>query len=185
VAHSKKTWAKVRSAYRRGEGSYREIGEKFGVPEQTIRKRAAREKWGEQRNKVGAKAEQKAAERDVESLAAMLSKHRRLASLALDLAGLKLEAAAELAAKSVGGDAVSADGLDVVTKVVARMVPVERLAAGIERIKPVKPVEMANDDEIVFEIDAPTDAEEAEPVLPPAAQVPALPAAKAPVKAKA
>jgi hypothetical protein len=44
-------------------------------------------------------------------------------------------------------------------------VPVERLAAGIERIKPVKPVEMADDDEIVFEIDAPPE-EEAAPAAP-------------------
>jgi hypothetical protein len=162
--HAPKVWASLKAAYRRGEGTYAELGKKFGVPEQTIRKRAAREKWTVQRNKVAAQAERKAIERDVESVAAMLGKHRGLANLSLHLVELRLAKLAERAATDP--ESVGAETLDNLTKVVSRMVTVERLAAGIERIKPVMPVEMADDAEIVFEIDAPPDDEETAPGAP-------------------
>lgn len=131
MAHSKQTWAKVRAAYRRGEGSYRELGEKFGVPEQTIRKRAAREKWTVERNEVATEAEQRAVERDVETVAQMLLKHRRAAALSVGLVVKELERAS-----AAGG--MAASRLDVLTRSLARMAPVERLAAGLEQSKPVQ-----------------------------------------------
>jgi hypothetical protein len=95
----------------------------------------------------------------------MLGKHRGLANISLRLAELKLRKRLEDAEKDP--EAVSQGELDDLTKVVARMVPVERLAAGIERIKPVKPVEMIEDDEIVFDVDLP-DESEAAPAPAPA-----------------
>lgn len=163
--HSKATWAKLRAAYRRGEGSIAELGPKFGIPKSTAEKRCVREKWQTERQEVGQKAAAKAVERDVESVAAMLGKHRGLANLSLRLAALRLEKIEESAA--VDPFAIYGEDLDDLTKVVARMVPVERLAAGIDRIKPVKPVEMADNDEIVFEIDAPQEGDgETEPAPP-------------------
>jgi hypothetical protein len=161
--HSRKDWAALKAAYRRGEGSIAELAPRFRIAKSTAEKRCSREKWQVQRQEVGKKAETKAVERDVESVAAMLGKHRGLANLSLRLAGLRLAKLEELAEKDP--EAVSGGVLDGLTKVVARMVPVERLAAGIERIKPVKPVELSDDDEIVFEVDAP-DEEEAAPAAP-------------------
>lgn len=137
MARSSAQWAKVRAAYRRGEGSYRELSEKFGIPEQTIRKRAAREKWVKQRNETGARAEQQAREKDVESLAAMLAKHRRLANRLLQLAEKRIEQAA---ASKKG---VSAGMLDTMAQVLSRAARQERLAAGIEPAKPVMGFETA------------------------------------------
>lgn len=162
--HARKDWAALKAAYRRGEGSIRELGPKFGIPKSTAEKRCATEKWQVERQEVRQKAETKAVERDVESLAAMLSKHRRVAALSLSLAAGKLAKMAELAA--LNPEAVDGDGLDAFTKVVARMVPVERLAAGIERIRPVKPVEVADDEEILFEIDGPDEDEATSPPAP-------------------
>jgi transposase len=182
VARSKVEWGQARAAYVRGEGPLREIAKRFKLSASAVMKRAAKEKWEADRAQAMSKARAKADESAVESLAAMLAKHRRIAALGLKLAVTRLEKEAELQEASDGH--VDSETVDVLTKVVARLVPVERLAAGIERIKPVKPVEMADDDEIVFEIDAPTDAEEAAPALPPAVTAPALPA-RAPVKVKA
>jgi transposase-like protein len=165
--HARKDWAALKAAYRRGEGSVAKLARKHGIAKSTAEKRCAREKWQVERQEVGRRAEAKAVERDVESVATMLGKHRGLANLALRLAARRLEQLDELSAKDA--KAVSAEALDDLTKIVARMVPVERLAAGIERIKPVKPVEMADDDEIVFEVDAPPENEQQEaPAIAPA-----------------
>lgn len=160
---ARKDWNEIRSAYRRGEGSLRELAKRFGVSASSVMKRAARDKWDAERQQTESKAQQKAAEKDVETLAAMLGKHRGLANLSLRLAELKLKKRIEEAEQDP--EAVSDGELDALTKVVARMVPVERLAAGIERIKPVKPVEMIEDDEIVFDVDLP-DESEAAPAAP-------------------
>lgn len=59
-------WLAIKNDYINGLGNYRELSEKYGVSQSTIRKRAAAEKWsdakGEQRNKIGTKLEQKTAE---------------------------------------------------------------------------------------------------------------------------
>ena len=59
-------WLNIRNDYINGLGNYRELSEKYGVSQSTIRKRAAAEKWSdakeEQRNKIGTKLEQKTAE---------------------------------------------------------------------------------------------------------------------------
>ncbi len=157
---SPKKWAEVRAAYRRGEGSQRELAARFGIHASSIARRALKEHWEQERGVTQEAAQTKAAERDVESLASMLTKHRRLAKRILELAERKLEDAA------AGKRNISVNALDQVSLVVARAIPVERLAAGVERVKPVKPVEVVDGDEIVFEIDAPDD-EEAVPAAAP------------------
>lgn len=152
--HPRKDWAALKAAYRRGEGSVAALAPKFGIAHSTAEKRCAREKWQVQRQDVSRKAEAKAVERDVETLAAMLGKHRGLANRLLELAAEEIEREAKKAKRSV-------NRIDGLSRVVTRTVPVERLAAGIERIKPVKPVELTDDDEIVFEIDAPPEDDEA------------------------
>src|SRR5690242_20030768 len=84
-------WAEARAAYRRGEGSLRELAERFGLSASTLMKRAAREGWDDQRQHVGSEAEAKAVARDVESVAAMLGKHRRAAARIAELTLAKLE----------------------------------------------------------------------------------------------
>lgn len=135
-AHPRKAWAALKAAYRRGEGSYRELGERFGIPEQTIRKRAAREKWTVERNEVAAAAEQRAVERDTESLAAMLQKHRGFANRLLALSMKRVD-------QAVAEGKVSANLIDTMAGVLARVARQERLAAGIEPAKPVMAFETA------------------------------------------
>ena len=59
-------WLVIRNEYINGLGNYRELSEKHGVSQSTIRKRAATEKWSdakeEQRNKIGTKLEQETAD---------------------------------------------------------------------------------------------------------------------------
>jgi hypothetical protein len=163
--HAQKDWSALKSAYRRGEGSIAELAPKFGIAKSTAEKRCASEKWQVDRQDVRKRAEAKAVERDVESLAGMLARHKAMANLGLRLAHGKLQALAVLVEQNPL--AVSEEVVDDLTKVIARMVPVERLAAGIDRIKPVKPVETADDDEIAFDIDLPPDDdEEAAPSAP-------------------
>lgn len=58
-------WLTIRNDYINGLGNYRELSEKYGVSQSTIRKRAAGGKWSEakeeQRNKIGTKLEQETA----------------------------------------------------------------------------------------------------------------------------
>ena len=171
--HSPQAWGKLRAAYRRGEGTIAELGPRFGIPERTASKRCTAEGWVVERAAVGQQAETRARERDVESVAKMLGRHRDLANRLLRLVEKKLEeaeAGPETPAPEIDGagvdlfgnpvDPSSPNRLDVLSGVVARMIPVERLAAGIEPSKPVKPVELNDDAEVVFEIDAPPDEAE-------------------------
>jgi hypothetical protein len=128
VAHSKQDWAKVRAAYRRGEGNYRELGEKYGIPEQTIRKRAAREKWRDQRNETTSRAEQKAVERDVESLAERIAAHRTFARAVLEKCNGTLAAV----------DTFDPDGIAQVATAGAKAIGLERVALGLPGNEPVE-----------------------------------------------
>jgi hypothetical protein len=153
-------WAEIRAAYRRGEGSLRELAERHQVPFDTLKKRAAKESWAEERHQVGTEAATRAIEGDIESVAAMLAKHRRAAARFTELALQRLEDLAK-DVDDEGRSALTTAQLDALSGVVARMVPVERLAAGVERIKPVVGLDAEDDVDVVFEIDAP----EAEPEL--------------------
>ena len=63
----KLNWAKIKSEYVNGYISQRKLAEKHGIPYQTLRDRATKEKWNDrrkkQREKIGEKTEQKAAEK--------------------------------------------------------------------------------------------------------------------------
>lgn len=62
---TKTNWAPIKEAYQRGEGSCRELAEKFGVSFIAIRNRCNREGWKSEMVKIGEKVTQKV----VESLA--------------------------------------------------------------------------------------------------------------------
>lgn len=161
----KAEWAKLKSAYCRGEGSIADLAVRFDIPERTAAKRCTAEGWRAVRAEVGQKAESRAREKDVESVAKMLGRHRGLANRLLRLVEQKLDEGEQAGPSLIVGEdglslePLSPNRLDVLSSVVARLIPVERLAAGIEPAKPVKPVELSDDAEIVFEIDAPPDDE--------------------------
>lgn len=52
-------WNTLKAEYIAGGVSYRELAEKHGVSQSTLRQRAAREKWSEQKNTVRTEVEQK------------------------------------------------------------------------------------------------------------------------------
>ena len=52
-------WNVLKAEYISGGTSYRKLAEKYGVSQSTLRQRAAREKWSEQKNNVRTEAEQK------------------------------------------------------------------------------------------------------------------------------
>ena len=56
-------WKKIKAEYIAGGVSYRELCEKYGVSESSMRKKAAKEQWTELRNTVDTKNEQKLVER--------------------------------------------------------------------------------------------------------------------------
>lgn len=56
-------WRKIRMEYVKGKTTYRQLAEKYGIGESTIRKRASKEGWRKKRNDLDTKVEQKALER--------------------------------------------------------------------------------------------------------------------------
>lgn len=52
-------WNVLKAEYIAGGTSYRKLAEKYGVSQSTLRQRAAREKWSEQKNNVRTEVEQK------------------------------------------------------------------------------------------------------------------------------
>lgn len=70
-------WRVIRAEYVTGEMSMRELCEKYGISESTIRKRAAKEQWvehrGEHRNTLCHMVEQKVAEQKAQDEAEILA----------------------------------------------------------------------------------------------------------------
>lgn len=58
----KSDWLKVKSAYQKGEGSCRELAERFGLSVHAIEKRCEREKWRAERAEIVAKVSEKVIE---------------------------------------------------------------------------------------------------------------------------
>lgn len=56
-------WRKIKVEYLKGKTTYKKLGEKYGVSESVVRKRASKEGWREQRNNFDTKVEQKVLER--------------------------------------------------------------------------------------------------------------------------
>jgi hypothetical protein len=135
-AHPKASWAKLKSAYRRGEGSIADLAPKFGIAVATATTRCAREKWVQGRQEVDRRAQEAAVEKDVESLAAMLAKHRRFANRLLELGTRRLD-------EAEADRRISANLIDTMAAVLTRAARQERLAAGIEPAKPVMAFEAA------------------------------------------
>lgn len=52
-------WNKLKAEYIAGGTSYRKLAEKYGVSENTLRRRAAKEKWTQERHKSDIKTAQK------------------------------------------------------------------------------------------------------------------------------
>lgn len=142
---SRAKWAEERARYRRGEASLREIAKDLGVALSTVSRRATKERWSEERARTADAAQTRAAEKDVESLASMLSKHRRIANRLLAMVEKRLDDA-------VADGKVSANLIDTMAQVLGRAARQERLAAGIEPAKPVTPSQQAGQGtEIVIE----------------------------------
>lgn len=167
---ARKDWNEVRSAYRKGEGSLRDLAQRFGISASAVMKRAAREGWEAERQRVESRAQEKATDRDVESLAAMLGKHRRIANRLLELAEKRLAEAK-----------VTANMLDTVATVLQKAARQERLAAGIEPAKPVMAFATAGAG-AVLRVKRRRHAEV--PEAKPAAEQAAAAGTKPPVKAK-
>jgi uncharacterized protein YjcR len=129
--HSRKDWAALKAAYRRGEGSIAELAPKYGIAKSTAEKRCAREKWQVDRQEVGRKAEETAKSRDVESLADMLASDRRRAELGMAVYDAIAE---EMLANAKKRSAGTFERLMTGLAVAIRQ---RRLAAGIAPDQPV------------------------------------------------
>lgn len=86
-------WNKIKQEYIRSHKSYRQLAEKYGCSESTLRKRAAKEHWSAARNSFGTKKErlfiEKTAEKTAEKEADAAARLVYLADRVLD----KVEAA--------------------------------------------------------------------------------------------
>ena len=56
-------WRKMRIEYIKGNTTYKKLGEKYGISESYIRKRASKEGWRKKRSELDTKTEQKVLER--------------------------------------------------------------------------------------------------------------------------
>jgi transposase len=158
--------AEVRAAYIAGEGGLRELAKRFRLSERTLARWSEEDGWVADRQRIASAGSALADARAVESVAQMLEKHRRSAARIGELTLAKLEREA-LAEKGI-----SSNALERLSLVLARMAPMERLAAGLDRAKPALGV--LDDDgtgEVVCEIDPP-DEEAEEPAAAPAAAKP-------------
>ena len=88
-------WIKIKNEYVNSNISQRDLAQKYIIPYQTLRDRAAKENWFEkkkiQRSKIGAKTEQKTAEKIAEKEADRLTRIKTAADRLLD----KIEEATE------------------------------------------------------------------------------------------
>ena len=60
IDKSKPDWTRIKTEYKTGTDSLRDLSEKYGVPWSTLRSRAYREKWGEERQNMQTRIEQNA-----------------------------------------------------------------------------------------------------------------------------
>jgi transposase-like protein len=79
---SPETWKQIKEAYQKGEGSCRELAQKFGLTHDQVRNKCHREKWASKKSEIQEKLEAKVAqkvtqeaEKLVESLASDQRKH--------------------------------------------------------------------------------------------------------------
>jgi transposase-like protein len=71
-------WKKIKAEYVAGGVSYRELCEKHGVSESSMRKRAAKEQWTELRNSVDTKNEQLLVDKIAEETVSIDEKYYKL-----------------------------------------------------------------------------------------------------------
>lgn len=58
----KHPWAKIKAAYQKGEGSCREIAEKWGINRHTVEARCKREGWNREKSEIAQKVTEKVVE---------------------------------------------------------------------------------------------------------------------------
>lgn len=58
IDKEKPDWNRIKAEYKAGTASLRDLSKKYNVSWSTLRQRAYREKWGEERRKIQAKVEQ-------------------------------------------------------------------------------------------------------------------------------
>lgn len=121
-----KIWAEIRSAYRKGEGSLRDLAERFGVAQSSIERRAIEEGWVEQREEVQKRAETKAKEIEANSIAAMIAGHRLKAAHGLDRVS-----------ELLSDERLTATQLAALMQALQTGIRAERLSAGIDPDRPL------------------------------------------------
>lgn len=71
-------WKKIKAEYVAGGVSYRQLSEKYGVSESSMRKKAAKEQWTELRNSVDTKNEQLLVDKIAEETVSIDEKYYKL-----------------------------------------------------------------------------------------------------------
>lgn len=79
-------WKKIKKEYIAGGVSYKDLSEKYGVSQSTLRKVGAREHWSDLRNEAGTRAEQKVVEQIVEAASDRNARFYDAIDLALEAA---------------------------------------------------------------------------------------------------
>lgn len=118
-------WAEAKHTYVTTEASLAEIAHKFGTSESQVRKRAAAEKWTDERNRVRTETEQKTTEKTIELVsderAQVNAKHYELWGKVI----AKLEAALE--------KALELDEIETLSKSLDRAHKGQRLAKEMDK----------------------------------------------------
>lgn len=128
MAHSKAKWAEAKAAYLAGEGSLKELSKRFGISFSNLMKRSAREKWVGEQKKIGRAAEERVVEKIISDKASRVALIDGVVFTAL-LATHKSLGEVEL---------WDPEGLNHLTASIARMVPLCRVALGLEASKPAE-----------------------------------------------
>lgn len=87
IDKAKPDWNRIRTEYQTGTASLRDLSKKYGVPWSTLRSRAYREKWGEDRQNTQTKIKQNAvkkAEKKAADNATLAADIKRKGLLILD-----------------------------------------------------------------------------------------------------
>lgn len=116
-------WNKVKLAYQRGDGSIRQLAEKFGVSESTLEKRCVREKWNVERKQISQRVVEKVVDAiAIDATAFVQETIRRGLQYRVEIDASKQQAAAP---------AIDPTMLDSLSRVEVRVTDMVRKALGI------------------------------------------------------
>jgi DNA-binding transcriptional regulator YbjK len=124
----KHNWLKIKAEYQGGQGSMRELCEKYGISQSTMEKRAVREQWTIQKQEISRKVAEKVAEKVSENITEL----QKIWVLDTIKRGIKARGEVDLAKEQAACPAIDPGMQDQLSRVEQRFDEMVRKALGLE-----------------------------------------------------